>query len=331
MKFIALCAQGLENIVVEEIKDQGDIENIEIYPGIVVFDFKDNIKKLLDVKTADDILVFVKKFSDINRYKKSLWELRKQLSSVNFKKNLFTVRKIRRTKPKTTFTINSSYKGRRDYTAREITNSIKRIITKNQDWDYKEDAELYFHAILTNKVSLLGLSLKKLPFHVLRRIKTIPGSLKSSVANALIRLAEVNKEDVVLDPMCGSGMIAIEAGKITKQVLAGDIDKNSIKIAKENSKDIKFQVWDSRNTKIKEKSVDKIICNLPFGKQVELEKDFLKDFIKEMKRVSKKDSTWVFLTANSDEIKKLVKVEKEIKIVNSGLESRILVIKDNDL
>ena len=328
MKFIALCAQGLENIVVEEIKDQGDIENIEIYPGIVIFDFKDSIKKLLDVKTADDVLVFVKKFSDINRYKKSLWEIRKQLSSVNFKKNLFTVRKIRRTEQETTFTINSSYKGRRDYTAREITNSIKRIIIKNQDWDYKEkNAELYFHTILTNKISLLGLSLEKHPFHVLRRIKTIPGSLKSSVANAMIRLAEVSKKDIVLDPMCGSGMIAIEAGKITKNILAGDIDKNSIKIAKENSKDIKFQVWDARKTKIKENSVDKIICNLPFDKQVKLEKDFLEEFIKEMRRVSKKYSTWVFLTANPDDIKKFVDVEQELKMVNSGLKSNILIIK----
>ena len=326
-KYIALCAQGLEDIVILELKEKGNVENIEIYDRIVIFDFKGETKKLLKLKTVDDSLVFVKKFSDITRYKKSLWELRKQLANVNFKKSLFIVRKVRRTNPNITYTIKSSYKGRRDYTARDISNSIKRIVKKNYDWQYKEEAELYFHAILTNNISLLGLSLDKLPLHVTRRIKTIPGSLKNSIACSLLKIANVKKKDIVLDPMCGSGVIVIEADKLGAKVIAGDIDKKIIEIAKQNSKKIDFRVWDARKTKIKEKSVDKIICNLPFDKQVKLEKDFLDDFIREMKRIAKKNAKWVFLTANSDEIKKLVNVEQEIKIINSGLESCILVIK----
>ncbi len=334
MKFIVLCAQGLEDIVISEIKEKGNVENIEIYDGIILFDFKEDVKILLELKTVDDILVFVKKLTNISRYKKSLWEIRKQLANVNFKKSLFIVRKVRKTESDTTYTIKSSYKGRRDYTAKEISNSIKRIVKKNYDWKYKEeDAELYFHAILTNNISLLGLSLDKLPLHVTRRIKTIPGSLKYSVACSLLKIADVNKKDTVLDPMCGSGVIAIEADKIGANIIAGDIDKKIIEIAKQNSKKIDFRVWDAKRTELKDKSVDKIISNLPFDKQVKLadKEVFFENFIKEMLRVSKNNFTWFFLTRQENILKNIIKKYgfkvKSLNIINSGLESEILLIK----
>ena len=323
MKFIVLCAQGLEKIVISEIKEIGNIENIQIYLGIVVFDFKGETKKLLKLKTVDDILVFVKKFTHITRYKKSLWELRKQLANVNFKKSLFVCRKVRRTKANIT------------YTAKEISNNIKRIVKKNYDWQYKEEeAELYFHAILTNNISLLGLSLDKLPLHVTKRIKTIPGSLKNSIACSLLKIADVNKKDIVLDPMCGSGVIAIEADKIGANVIAGDIDKKAIEIARQNSAKIDFRVWDTKRTELKDKSIDKIISNLPFDKQVKLadKEVFFENFIKEMLRVSKNNFTWVFLTRQENILKNIfnkygLKLKKGLKIINSGLESEILLIK----
>lgn len=335
MKFIVLCAQGLEKIVISEIKEIGNIKNIQIYLGIVVFDFKGETKKLLKLKTVDDILVFIKKFIHITRYKKSLWELRKQLANVNFKKSLFVCRKVRKTKANITYTIKSSYKGRRDYTAKEISNSIKRIVKKNYDWQYKEeDAELYFHAILINNISLLGLSLDKFPLHVTRRIKTIPGSLKYSVACSLLKIADVKKKDIVLDPMCGSGVIAIEADKIGANVIAGDIDKKSIEISRQNSAKIGFRVWDAKKTELKDNSIDKIISNLPFDKQVKLadKEVFFENFIKEMLRVSKNNFTWVFLTRQENILKNIfnkygLKLEKNLKIINSGLESEILLIK----
>ena len=52
-----------------------------------------------------------------------------------------------------------------------------------------------------------------------------------------------------------------------------------------------------------------------------------------MGRISKNDSIWVFLTRQGEIIKKIIdskkdlKLEKSIKIINSGLESEILVIK----
>lgn len=332
-KFFILCAEGLEDIAIEEIKEQGKIVNIEKFPGIVLFDFSGDYKKLIELKTVDDILVLVKKFQDINRYETSLFIIKKELSKVNLMKTLFTCRKVRRTNQKTSFYIQSSYIGRRDYTAKNITNSAKKGILKNHDWKYDEKGELHFHIILTEELSVCGVSLDKEPLHVKNRIKTIRGSLKSSVAHALLKLAKVKKKDVLLDPMCGSGIIPISASLLGINAVGGDIDKNAIKIANENNKlkktKINFQIWDATDTKLDKESIDCVICNVPFDKQVESVYDKSR-FVKEMIRITKKNSRYVFLMDPENMLKRILKKQfpnmESIKIKNSGLVARIVVI-----
>lgn len=339
VKFLAMCAIGLEETVLLEFKKQDiNIDSIEIFNGIILFEYKDNPKNLLELKTVDDIQFLVKKFSNITRYNKSLWEIRKQLSNVNLQKILFLVRKIRLTKKEINFSIKSSYKDRLDYTAKDITICVKRIIKRNYNWKFneKEFGELHFSINLNKDISICSVSIDDLPYHVKNRIKTIPGSLKSSVANALLFLAQIDKKSIVFDPMCGSGIIAIEVSKDCAKIIASDNDKNSINIAIDNNlikkTNVEFQNWDAKKTKLENKSIDRIICNLPFDKQVEMEDTFIKKFLEEMLRISKNNFTWVFLTRHDEfiieEINKLqLKIEKSINIINSGLKSTILIIK----
>jgi len=153
----------------------------------------------------------------------------------------------------------------------------------------------------------------------------------------MIKLANLKKKDVVLDPMCGSGIIPIEASLIGAKAIGGDIDKKRVELAKENNKIMKtkveFKLWDALDSKLSDNSIDKIVCNLPFGKQVKIKDQtiFFDKFINEMLRISKKGFTWAFLTTSGDIIKKTIekhnlKLKKVIKIINSGLESEILVI-----
>ncbi|MBT3451251.1 methyltransferase domain-containing protein [archaeon] len=334
VKLFALCAKGLEEVATQEIKDCGKSNNFEIFEGVIVFDYLGDLKDLTNLKIVDDVLIFVKKFQDINRYKTSLFIIRKELSQVNLMKVLFLIRKIRKTKPQTTFKIQSSYKSRRDYTAKEITTAARRAILKNQEWKYSDESELYIHILLTPKINLCGVSLLNEPLHVKNRIKTIRGSLKSSVANAMVQFADIKKTDVVFDPMCGSGIIPISASPFSKTTIASDIDKEVIKIAKLNAKSkdrkIKFHVWDASKTDLKDNSIDKIICNLPFDKQVEFEFD-PEEFFKEIERISKKKSKLVFLIDRESVLKRIIKKKypnyKHINITNSGFEARIMVIE----
>ena len=81
-------------------------------------------------------------------------------------------------------------------------------------------------------------------------------------------------------------------------------------------------------------SIDRIVSNLPFGKQVDIDEpeEFFSDFIKEMARITKENALIVFLTTHSKIIIKCaedagLKLENRIAIINSGLESEIIVLK----
>ncbi len=131
--------------------------------------------------------------------------------------------------------------------------------------------------------------------------------MKETLAAALIQLSYWNKDRLLIDPFCGSGTIPIEAAMIGKyssglnrnfaseewprvkkeywnnarreawdvmlkdlklNIIASDIDRNAIKLAKENAEnlflenDIQFIQKDFRNLNIKE-DYGVIICNPP--------------------------------------------------------------------
>lgn len=61
-----------------------------------------------------------------------------------------------------------------------------------------------------------------------------PGSMSPKLARAMVNLAKVKKDDVVLDPFCGTGGLIIEAGVLGNFVVGTDIDYRMVKGTKEN-------------------------------------------------------------------------------------------------
>ncbi len=341
VKLVALCTDGLENITLEEIKSIGSVENIEHYEGILLFEYKGACEKLQHLKTVDDILIFVKKFTGISRYKASLRKFRHQAAKANFLKAVEDCKKIRIIKEKIEFSVNASYDGRRDYTSSEIEMAVSESITKHYAWQHMKEGigDVHIDVIITPKISFCGISLDEKPLHIRNKLITVPGSLRNSIASSLLKIAKLDKNEVFLDPMCGSGVIAIEAALLGGKAIAGDIDEHRLKVAKENSDskkaNVELHLWDARNTGLLENSIDKLVSNLPFDKQVKLEYDnekFFDEFINEMIRISKKGSRYIFLTRHGDLLKLIIKkrpelkFEKSVRIVNSGLELEILIV-----
>ena len=326
-KYIALSAQGLEDFVITEVLEN-KANFIKKYNGIILFE---SDKKLSNIKTTNDILFLIRKLAGITRYRKSLKNIRQQILKSNFKKKNKDIK---------SFSVNTSYIGRKDYSAKEINKIVSESLIKKFGWKNVENGfgNIHIHVNLRVDISFIGISIEKKPLHIIRKLKTIPGSLKNSVACAMLKLAEISKNEILLDPMCGSGVIPIEANLSGIKTIGGDINKENIEIANKNNTikktNVEFHVWDSTRTNLQDNYIDKIVCNLPFDKQVKIQGiDFFNKFINEMGRISKNDSIWVFLTRQGEIIKKIIdskkdlKLEKSIKIINSGLESEILVIK----
>ncbi|MBV9124578.1 MAG: methyltransferase, partial [Planctomycetes bacterium] len=83
---------------------------------------------------------------------------------------------------------------------------------------------------------------------------------------------------VVLDPMCGAGTILaeqLEMGRYpeyrTRQVLGGDLDATALRAAGVNLRKLggdRLARWDARRLPLASHSIDRVISNPPFGKQL---------------------------------------------------------------
>ncbi len=105
-----------------------------------------------------------------------------------------------------------------------------------------------------------------------------PASLRPTMAAAMVRLAEMESGNVLLDPMCGAGTILAEALTFARmhrrervQVLGGDIDRAALRAARDNLHAFDNALlarWDATRLPLPDAGVDRLISNPPFGKQL---------------------------------------------------------------
>ncbi|EDN71327.1 RNA methylase [Beggiatoa sp. PS] len=168
---------------------------------------------------------------------------------------------------------------------KEIAISIATNI-ENQfaRWHFIEPADIELWAFYISEIVYVGLRLTDISFRQ-RQYKAVEraGSLRPTIAIALVIASNPTSSDIFIDPMCGVGTIAIERlrfGNATK-VYAGDSDESAVTIAQGNVKQSNLPIviyqWnanDLQTLKNKVGKVNKLVCNLPFGKQFKVSTNF---------------------------------------------------------
>jgi tRNA (guanine10-N2)-dimethyltransferase len=91
------------------------------------------------------------------------------------------------------------------------------------------------------------------------------------IARALVNLSSMKKNEVMLDPFCGTGGILIEAGLLGAQVIGSDIEKKMIEGCRKNLefyqlKNYHLYCSDIGNIKQHVHSVDAIVTDFPYAK-----------------------------------------------------------------
>ena len=325
MRYFVLTTRGLEDVALQDLKGTiGKIKIISKEYRRIVFDYNGEPKKLLNLKCVDDVFIFLKIFK-VDHYRTSLKNFVSEIDKINFKKTIEFLSNIRLFDKETTFSITASNIGKKNYTLTEIKELLISLLIKKYKWELNNLTyqDINIRLYIEHDFVLIGLRLGKSPLH--RRAyktQTLPGSLKASVANCLLRLANVKKSDVVLDPMCGVGTIPIEAVIFGARAIAGDIDKHALQIAKKNSinasANIKFYNGDARKLPLENKSVDKIVSNLPFDRQIRFKTDvnkFFEEFLEECNRILKDDGKIIFLSIHKEILENLSPKSK-LKIIN---------------
>jgi len=192
--------------------------------------------------------------------------------------------------------------------------------------------DVHVWAQLIGSTLLVGLSLLPEPPILHRRSRKMFGktSLAPSVAASICRFARIRSEEVVLDPMCGSGTIPIEASLLAPGCvgLGGELDDVAVNQSYVNSqqalqieslqerflgvfppqrvfelrkKVIRTNIirWDVTRIPIRDHSVDVVICDMPFGRRSGSYNQNAKlypKFMKEIVRVLRPGGRMILLT-----------------------------------
>lgn len=111
-----------------------------------------------------------------------------------------------------------------------------------------------------------------------------PGSMDPTLARALANVAGAREGRAVLDPMCGTGGLLVEAGAVGARVVGADAQARMVGGARANldaALDGGFDVVraDARRLPLSDGSVDAVVVDVPYGRQSRVEGESLVELV----------------------------------------------------
>lgn len=280
--FLLHTQPGIENITPTEIRLKSLPANIvhttrvRRKNGLLHIKIK-NPKNIFKLRTIEDVFSIIKKVKvDQKLDEKNLKEIASNLPP--FETHLkFHRDRLQKYAKTTTFRVITRVTTKQNFKRNHLEKIFEKEIRKRYNFQWKktkDNPQLEFWLTLTEKFLYFTLRITDMDFRQAEYKKEhIPGSLRPSVAAAMVILSDPKDEDTFLDPMCGAGTILIERALFGryKQLLGGDNSKEAIRACRINIgnkyKPIKIRKWDATKLPLEKNSVDKIVSNLPFGKQ----------------------------------------------------------------
>lgn len=103
-----------------------------------------------------------------------------------------------------------------------------------------------------------------------------PGSMDPQLARALVNLVGAGPETTILDPMCGTGGILLEAGRVGATPISGDAQSKMTHGTRENLRELLDGQWhiyrgDAGRIPLTEDSIDGVVFDAPYGRQSKIE------------------------------------------------------------
>jgi 23S rRNA G2445 N2-methylase RlmL len=340
MKLLLTTNPGIEDIVKKEIEENFTAKFsrfMNLQGRVLVETGKKNLKKVFNLHSIYHIIKFVSQF-EISPTQKGLKQIYEKL------KKLY-IEELENSK---TFRVTSQRIGEHDFTSIQVQKFAGQAIVDK--YNKKVDLKNFDVNVICDVIGskcFVGVQLTKESLHKrFKRIFNHPAAIKAPLAYAMLRLAEIKKNDILLDPFCGGGTIPIEAalvynGKIN--IYASDINEKFLKGAKQNAKSakvgkyIKFKIANARKlNKFYNIKIDKIVTNPPYGVRMSKRKNLKSlylDFLNSVEKILSEDGKIVMINLKATSFRTIVFRTKKFKITHErvvesgGLYPHIFVLE----
>lgn len=156
------------------------------------------------------------------------------------------------------------------------------------------------------------------------RSERLPWSTNLIVAEVLVRLAKIRPGQRVLDPFCGTGTIlrSVRRREPTTRPVGTDHDPHALALAARNSPSSALIRSSAAAFPLLSGSVDRVVTNLPFGKQVgshALNRALYPAVLSELDRVLAPDGRAVLLTEDKRLLGEAIQSQPALKVVRRRL------------
>ena len=280
LPFFALTTAGLEAISAQELAQLPQITSQTLSYRRLSGICQGDLASLCALRTVDDVFFELATWREIGRPRSSLERLRHQAFALDLHEAVAHLARLRAMRRFPQFSLSVSFVGKRNYTSEEIKEVLAKVLEHtHRGWLYQRDdrlADLNVRVFLEQDVATVGVRISKTPLHdrFYQQVH-LPGALKPSVAAALVMLAQITSTTTVLDPCCGSGTILIEAALQGASACGGDSNPTAVAAAQANVTAAGVAVpifhWDATSLPQASASIDRVITNLPWGRQVSVE------------------------------------------------------------
>jgi tRNA (guanine6-N2)-methyltransferase len=275
---------GLESIAADEITRDlgGTIKKTE--PGIVAFRVPTIDWRLLQLRTVEDVFLLAWGTDRLTYRATDLPQIRRWTLKAADWDHLLRLHRTVRPWPKgrPTFHLVTQMQGTHGYRRIDAAKALSEGLagTFTATWKpVEENALVEVWLTIRGATAVCGLRLSDRSMrHRAYKVEHLPASLRPSIAAAMVRLAGAGPGQVVLDPMCGAGTILAEQIELSKQRKAGrietwggDLEMNALRAAAANLRKVGPALlarWDAAALPLAADSVDRVVSNPPFGKQL---------------------------------------------------------------
>ena len=331
---------GLEEVAGEEVEREHGGEVKKSTPGVVVFRVPEITRELLRLKTAEDVFVLAWGTDALSYRAEDLDKIRRWTErEANWPKLLSIHHSVRpKPKGKPTYRLVAQMTGEHGYRRIDAQKALARGLTGKlpASWRYaEENASIEIWLTIHGAAAVCGIRLSDRTMrHRTYKSEHFRASLCPTVAAGMVRLADIKPGQTILDPMCGAGTILAEvliSGKTetpwrkpdpeesspapapVAAILGGDSDAHHVRAAQTNLRRLgatTLETWDARKLPLEAGSVDRILCNPPFGLAIGSPADIAplyRDMIKEMDRVLRPGGKAVLIVADPTLLREIVK------------------------
>lgn len=318
----AMVHDGLEEIAGDEITQTLGGQIKRSGGGLVVFRLDDIDRSILQLRTTEDVFLYGWGTDELSYRAKDLDQIERWTERNVRWDALLKIHHAVRPKPKgkPTYRFVAQMEGVHGYRRIDALKAMARGLAGKLPASWRpaeENASVEIWLTIHEATAICGMRLSDRTMrHRTYKHEHLPASIRPTVAAAMVRLADLKPNQTVLGPMCGAGTLLAEAflaikGKKTAGGTSwtmtwqgGDIDPGHTRAAQVNLRQFDItdlRTWDARELPLPDASVDRILSNPPFGKQLSTPEEILplyRQSVREMDRVLRPHGKAVLIVAD---------------------------------